>query len=162
MDLQRHRRVSSPPTLALVSAVLTGLLAGAMILIEVVLVPFWRAAPPAEFRQWFTAYSDRIRRLMIPLGAAAGVLSAASAVARSAGDRRNAGASVAAAAATAGVVAITVTVNEPLNHRFTDGALSDVETGDLLRKWQYWHRLRVLLGAVGAVAAASALSRRGA
>ena len=162
MDLQRHRPVSSPRTLALVSAVLTGLLTGAMILIDVVLVPFWRTASPAEFRQWFTAHSDRIRSLMIPLGAAAGVLSSASAVAGTAGDRRNSGASVAAAAATAGVVAITVTVNEPLNHRLIDGALSDVETADLLRRWQSWHRLRVVLGAVGAVAAASALSRRGA
>jgi len=162
VDLQRRRPVPLPRALALVSAVLTGLLTGAMILIEVVLVPFWRAASPADFRRWFTAHSDRIRRLMIPLGAAAGVFSSASAIARSAGDRRNSGASVAAAAATAGVVGITVAVNEPLNHSFTGGALSDAETTDLLRRWQYWHRLRVLLGAVGAVAAASALSRRGA
>jgi hypothetical protein len=47
--------------LAVLTAVLVGLLAGAMVLIEVVLVPFWRGLPPAEFRAWFAARSSAIR-----------------------------------------------------------------------------------------------------
>jgi hypothetical protein len=61
--------------------VLTGLLAGGMVLIEVVLLPFWRGSSPADFRDWFAAHSGRIRDLMIPLGAGAGTVGAASAVA---------------------------------------------------------------------------------
>ena len=64
--------------LALVSAVLAGVLTGGMVLIEVVLVPFWRASSPAEFRAWFAAHSGRIRALLVPLGAATGIACTAS------------------------------------------------------------------------------------
>ncbi|MGY1705695.1 anthrone oxygenase family protein [Geodermatophilus sp. SYSU D00697] len=128
-----------------------------MVLIEVVLLPFWRGASPAEFRDWFAAHSGRIRDLMIPLGAGAGTMGAASAVAQLRRGRRGAPASVAAAVATAGVLGITVTVNEPANHQFTGGTLTDPETTELLSRWARWHHLRVLLGLVAAVAAASAL-----
>lgn len=143
--------------LALLSAVLTGLLAGGMVLIEVVLLPFWRGASPADFRAWFAAHSGRIRNLMVPLGAGAGTVGAASAVAHLAEGRRSAPASVAAALATAGVIGITVTVNEPANHQFTAGTLTDSETRDLLSRWARWHHVRVVLGLVAAVGASSAL-----
>src|ERR671920_1511059 len=100
--------------LALLSAVLAGLLAGGMILIDVVLLPFWRGVPPDQFRAWFAAHSDRIRTLMIPLGAGAAAVNAASAVVQTAKGSR-AGAASVAGAAVAGVVAITIPVNEPMN-----------------------------------------------
>jgi hypothetical protein len=143
--------------LALLSAVLTGLLAGGMVFIEVVLLPAWRAASPADFRDWFAAHSGRIRGLMIPLGVGAGTVGAASAAAHLAEGRRSAPASVAAAVATGGVIGITVTVNEPVNHRFTSGTLTDPETRDLLRRWAHWHHGRVVLGLAAAVAAAATL-----
>ncbi|MGY1634169.1 anthrone oxygenase family protein [Geodermatophilus sp. SYSU D01186] len=147
-------------SLGIAAVVLTGLLAGGMVLIELVLLPFWRGAPPAEFRAWFTAHADRIRALMVPLGAAAGLVTAASATARVLSGHRRSSASVAAAAATAGVIAITVTVNEPANHRFTAGTLSDAQTTELLERWARWHDVRVVLGVFATVAAASALSSR--
>ncbi len=146
--------------LAVLTAVLVGLLTGGMVLIEVLLVPFWRGVPPAEFRRWFAAYSDRIRALMVPLGAGAGVVAGASAVASVVQRRPGAPASVVAAGATAGVVAITVTVNEPANHRFAGDALTDGETVELLDRWARWHDARVVLGLAATVAAASALARR--
>jgi hypothetical protein len=161
MSLKQRRLGSLSRPLALLSAVLTGLLAGGMVLIEVVLLPFWQGSSPAECRQWFSAHSDRIRRLMVPLGAGAGMVSAASAVTQMTDHRRNRAASVAAAAATAGVIAITVTVNEPANHQFTGGALTDGQTRDLLGKWARWHHIRVLLGAVATAAAALAIVDRG-
>ena len=158
---QVHGRWTRP--LALASALLAGVMAGGMVVIQVVLVPFWRATPPAEFRRWFTANVDRLRRLMVPLGAAAGVASVASTVAQLSGRDREGVSSVAAAVATAGVVAITLTVNEPANHRFTDGPLTDRETTELLRTWARWHHVRVVLGLAAAAAAAAAIpSRRGA
>ena len=146
--------------LARLAAVLSGLLAGGMVLIEIVLLPFWQGSSPAEFRAWFTAHSGKIRALMVPLGGAAGAVGVAAAAAQVAEGRRSAPASVAAAGATAGVIAITVGVNEPANHRFTDGTLSDPETTDLLRRWARWHHARVALGLAAATAATLALTDR--
>jgi hypothetical protein len=53
-----------------------------------------------------------------------------------------------------------VLVSEPANHRFTGGSLTDTETSDLLGRWARWHHLRVVLGVVATVAAASAIGRR--
>jgi hypothetical protein len=159
MDLtQRDRLKSLSRPLSLLSAVLTGLSAGGMVFIEVVLVPFWRGTSPAEFRHWFTEHSNRIRALMVPLGAGAGIVSIASAATQHVEHRNRA--AVVAAAATAGVVAITVTVNEPANSQFTAGTLTDGETRDLLDKWARWHHLRVGLGVVAAAAATLALNKR--
>lgn len=157
---QRHDAATLPGPIGVLAAVLSGLLAGGMVFIEVVLLPFWRGIPPADFRQWFTAYSGRIRNLMIPLGVGAGVVNAASAISDVAGHRRSSSASVAAAAATAGVIAITVAVSEPANHRFAGGELTDAETEDLLRTWARWHHVRVVLGVAATVAAVSTLTRR--
>ncbi len=142
--------------LALLATVLAGLLAGAMLLIDVVLLPFWRGVPPGQFRTWFAAHSDRIRTLMVPLGAGAAAVNAASAVVQTAKGPRAGAASLGAAAA-AGVVAITITVNEPMNHRFTAEQLADAETANLLERWARWHRLRVVLGVLATLGAASAL-----
>ena len=49
---------------------MVGMLAGAMLVIKLVLVPFWRGVPPRQFRTWFGAHSPRIRAVMVPLGAA--------------------------------------------------------------------------------------------
>jgi hypothetical protein len=122
-----------------------------------VLLPFWRGASPADFRDWFTAHSGRIRKLMVPLGAGAGTVAAASSVAQLAERRRSAPASAAAALAMAGVVGITVTVNEPANHQFTAGSLTDAQTTDLLSRWARWHHVRVVLGLAAAMASCSAL-----
>jgi hypothetical protein len=145
---------------AVVTAVLVGLLAGAMLLIEVVLVPFWRGARAADFREWFAANSGRIRALMVPLGAGAGGVATASALAHVAEGRKGAPASMVAAGATIGVVGITVAVNEPANRRFTTGGLTDGETAELLGRWARWHHARVVLGLAAAVAAAVTLAQR--
>ena len=159
--MNQERRTSLAPltqALDLVSAVLAGVLAGGMVLIQVVLVPFWRGIPPAEFRQWFTAHAERIRRLMIPLGAGALAVSVASAATHLIGRRPQSGPAVAAAVATGGVIGITLTVNEPANHRFTAGSLTDAETRDLLGTWTRWHHVRVALGLAAAAAAARAVA----
>ena len=145
--------------LALLSAVLAGLLTGGMVLIDVVLLPFWRGVPPEQFRTWFAGHSDRIRTVMIPLGAGAAAMNAASAVVQTAKGPRAGAASMAAAAA-AGVVAITITVNEPINHQFTAEQLTDAETANLLDRWARWHRLRVGLGVLATLGAAFALTDR--
>lgn len=52
----------------LLTIALNGAFIGAMILIALVLVPFWKASEPQTFLDWFTAYGGNIGGLMIPLG----------------------------------------------------------------------------------------------
>ena len=146
-------------SLAFVSATLTGLLAGAMLFLRIVLLPFWQGVPPAEFRAWFVKHSGRIRALMLPLGAAAAATSAAATAARVVNGEAARASSVAAVGAV-GVVAVTVTVNEPANRKFASEELGDEETASLLRRWARWHDVRVALGLIAATAAARALGDR--
>jgi len=130
------------------AALLLGLLAGAMLFIGVVLVPFWHALPPAELRGWFARHAGRTGALMFPLGAAG----FAAALATCLVTRTTS--AVLAAIASAGVVGVTVLVNEPANRRFAGPVyLSDADTVALLGRWRRWHWLRVGLGLIAFVAA---------
>ena len=55
-------------TIQLLTVALNGAFIGAMMLIALVLVPFWKASEPQVFLDWFTAYGGNIGSLMIPLG----------------------------------------------------------------------------------------------
>ena len=113
--------------LAQLAAFLLGLLAGGMLVIAVVLVPFWSALPPADLRAWFARHAGRTGALMFPLGAAATAAAAAAWLA----DRARWPALAAGAAA--GVVAVTLLVNEPANRRFAGPVyLSDADVVALL------------------------------
>jgi len=142
---------------SLVSALLLGLLAGAMLLIALAVAPFWQSLPPAEFRAWFAANAFRIGRLMIPLGAGAALAALAAALAARGLPRRRS--HLRAAVCALGVAIITLAVNEPANERFAaSGALGDAETRALLTRWVAWHWVRVGLGLGGFVAALRALT----
>ena len=119
-----------------------------MTLIRVVLVPLWQGLPPDEFRAWFRQHGRKVGAVMIPLGASAAATTLAAAVFE---PRRG---SKACAAATAGVVAITLAVNEPANERFwSDEPMTNEQTTELLNRWERWHNARVALGAVALIAA---------
>jgi hypothetical protein len=132
---------------------MVGMLAGAMLVIKLVLVPFWRGVPPRQFRTWFGAHSPRIRAVMVPLGAAGVGTAAATAAVEATTEGARETAAVAAFAA-AGIVAITLRVNEPANEKFEQIDFDDAETTALLERWARWHDLRVALGLLGTAAAA--------
>ena len=122
-----------------------------MALIRIVLVPWWRNMAPSEFRAWFSAHGKRIGGVMIPLGVWSFVAATGAAVL----DRQRG--STLAAAATAGVVGVTVAVNEPLNERWwSDEPMSDDEVSASLDRWTRWHDARLVFGLVAVVAAARA------
>jgi Anthrone oxygenase len=137
--------------LAISSALATGTLFGAMTVIRVVLVPFWRSSDPGDFKAWFSRYAPRLRATMVPLGAVAAATATANALAT-----RSQHAALGAVAA-AGVGLVTAVVNEPLNARF-EGP-EPVRPEDLER-WMRWHDVRLALGAIAAVATASTLNDR--
>ena len=135
------------------AAFLLGLFAGAMLLIALAFVPFWRTLPPGEFRAWFAAHAARIGWLMIPLGGASALVTVATLIAVP--ERR--GWLALATAATLAVVVITALVNEPANRLFAAGALTDEETAALLYRWAVWHSVRVALGLTAFTAALQAM-----
>ncbi|TMA38163.1 MAG: DUF1772 domain-containing protein [Deltaproteobacteria bacterium] len=140
--------------LGYLTALFLGLLAGAMLVIGVVLLPFWSGLPPVELRTWFARHAGRTGALMFPLGGAA--MGAAAGAWLAVGGRW----SSLAAAAAAGVVAVTLLVNEPANRRFAAPAyyMSDADTVALLGRWRRWHWVRVALGLVAFVAALRVLA----
>ena len=55
-------------TIPLLTVALNGAFIGSMVLIALVLVPFWESIKPQEFLNWFSIYGSNIGNLMIPLG----------------------------------------------------------------------------------------------
>jgi hypothetical protein len=137
---------------ATTSSLSTGVLLGAMLLIRVVLVPFWRSSTPDVFKVWFSNHAPRIRATMVPLGVAAATTTTANALLTP--SRRSA----TSAAAALGVGFVTVAVNERLNKRFEGpGPLEP----DDLKCWARWHDARVTLGLIAAIATALPSPRPG-
>lgn len=137
----------------ILTTTLTGLTAGAMLFIELVLLDFWRAMAPSEFRAWFAQHSGRIRALMAPLGAGSAAVGIGTAAVEGVTGDGPAPSTVVAAGAAVGVVAITMAVNEPANEKLVQPEFDDAETVELLGRWARWHHIRVALGLLGTVAA---------
>jgi hypothetical protein len=141
--------------LLILTCLLLGLLTGAMLLIGVSLVSFWKSLSPGDFQVWFATHSHLIGRLMIPLGIGGLAVSVAAVIA---GRRSSARGWLLVAA----VSAMGVMVTYPLffataNDTFVRGGLADAAVRSLLDRWAAWHWLRTGLGAVGFVAALRAL-----
>src|SRR6185295_17560979 len=139
------------------STVFLGLLSGAMLLIAVSFVPFWRSIAPAEFRHWFSANSFSIGALMFSLGTGSAVASVGAWIfAQGKAMRRWFLLSMLGALA---VVLVTLVINEPANRLFIEpGALNDVDTSELLVTWTAWHWIRLLFGMGAFYAAVNAIA----
>lgn len=151
---QRHL-TRGASTILVLSVLSFGLLTGAMLLIGISMVGFWKSLTPSEFVSWFAAHSSRLGTVMIPLGAITLLLSLV-AVAVSWRSRSRRWALIAA------LCALCVMVTYPIffagaNASFITGALSDSAVRALLDKWEVWHWGRTLLGLAGFLAATLAL-----
>jgi hypothetical protein len=138
-----------------------GLLTGAMLLIGISIVGFWKSLPPSEFVSWFASHSGRLGIVMIPLGAITALVSLAAAAVswRSRAKQRR-------CAVIAALCALCVMASYPIffaeaNASFIAGGLSDSAVRALLDKWAVWHWGRTLLGLAGFVAAILALQSPG-
>jgi len=135
------------------STMFTGLFVGAMLLIAVSLVPYWRSLAPGEFRAWFVAHSGHLGRVMVPLGMlATGAALAVLVLAVVQG--RSFGAALVHAAGLVGVLAVYYAGNKPINDRlFVSPPAPDDSLARLRRRWAVWHWIRVGLGLVALGAA---------
>jgi len=62
-DMQQIKTIIQCSIIALNSAFI-----GAMLIIALVIVPFWQATQASEFMDWFSLYSPTIGKLMVPFG----------------------------------------------------------------------------------------------
>jgi hypothetical protein len=141
--------------------VVLSLLTGAMLLVGVVLVPFWRAIAPEAFLDWFGAHAPRIQVVGLPLGLLATALTLAAA-GLSWGSGAASHLTVVAAVLILATTAAFVLYFLPTNSAFIARAIPPSSVKAELARWAAWHWLRVVLGAlaVGAQLAARHLGRR--
>ena len=125
---------------------LLGLLAGAMLVIGVVLVGYWQSLDPALFLDWFAAHADRVGAVMIPLGVAATLATVASASVTWRAGRSARAWSLASAAMATLVVIVYLAVHAPRNAAFAAHATPPERVAGELATWARWHWVRVLLG----------------
>ncbi len=132
--------------------------AGMMLAIALILGPYWRGLPPADFVTWFAANSGLIARA-IPVVAAPTLLGLIGSIALSWG---NAGArtfSLAAAGFIVGIGVLTVAYFFPINASFSQGAIASTEVPGRIEAWLAMHWVRVGLAFVAAVLACLAIRR---
>jgi hypothetical protein len=144
--------------LAYLATAALGLLAGAMLLIAVAIVPFWSSLEPTAFADWFRAYSPLLGRFMLPLGASAAILAVlAAALARPLSSPRFGSFALAAALAVA-VGAVYPLYFSAANAAIAGKSLGADEIAAELVRWRSWHWFRTGAGVLGFLAALRGLS----
>ena len=143
--------------LLVLTCLVLGLLAGAMLVIGVSLVSFWESLSSSDFQAWFASYSHLIGRLMIPLGVGGLVLTVATAIACWRGSATTRRWVLVAAVSALGVMVTYPLFFAAANEAFMRGGLSDAAARSLLDRWATWHWIRTGFGSLGFVAALRAL-----
>lgn len=146
--------------LEIASAACLGVLAGAMLLIAVSVVPFWQSLEPPEFLSWFARYSSLIGGLMVPLGAIATLTTVVAALSAWRTTASGARWFLVASALVVGVALVYPLYFSSANEAFVQGTLVPAEVPQELLRWRAWHWARTVAGLGAFLAALVGLSRR--
>ena len=144
--------------LAVLSAIVLGLAAGAVVAEAAILVPYWRAMKPASFLAWYRDYAGLLFKFFAPLEIAAALSAIAALVAGWV-----AGAARLTWLAAAALLAFAVLLVFPLyfqrvNASFEAGTIAEEKVPGELGRWARWHWLRCAMGVGAFVAATVALT----
>lgn len=139
------------------SALSLGLFAGAMLTEGLVLVPYWRSLPAAQFFSWYGAEGPRLLGFFGPLTWLAGLTALASALVALWTRAPGRGASTLAAGLMLAAVATFFLYFERANASFSTGSLDPAALSRELARWAHWHHARTGLGAGALIAALVAL-----
>lgn len=147
-------------TILVLSVLSFGLLTGAMLLIGVSIVGFWKSLNPSDFVAWFAEHSSRLGIIMIPLGTITLLMSLAALAFSWHSPAKQRQRALIAALCAVGIMVTYPVFFAGANASFIGGALSDSAVRALLDKWAVWHWGRTLLGLAGFLAAILALQLR--
>lgn len=134
--------------LPLLAAASLGLLAGALLAEDRLLVPYWRTLPAETFYALHPTYGPLLYRFFAPLTMAAppAAVLAAVQVALQSGSLAPRGLSAIGAAVLAcSLVAIYLAFFKAANDAFLRQAVSAAELPAALARWAAWHRARVIV-----------------
>jgi hypothetical protein len=134
--------------LPMVAALSLGLLAGALLAEDRLLVPYWRTLPADEFYALHPTYGPLLYRFFAPLTMAAppaAVLAAVQVVIQSGPAAPRSLSAIAAATLTCGLVAIYLVYFKAANEAFARHAVAAADLPAALARWATWHRARVIV-----------------
>lgn len=147
--------------LPLLAAASIGLLAGALLAEDQLLLPYWRTLSADAFYALHPTYGPRLYRFFAPLTALAPpatALAAIQIVAQSDGIGPRAIASIAAAVLTCSLLAFYSLYFKAANDAFARHAVSAEDLPATLARWAAWHRARVLVSLAAFVLSLVALA----
>jgi hypothetical protein len=145
--------------LGLLTVLVLGLSAGALLAEAGVLVPFWRAQQPEAFLVWYRENASRLLRFFGPLEVVGGVSVVAAAATTWLGDQPGKWLFLASMALTLAVLATFPLYFQRVNARFAAGTIPSPQVGAELERWAAWHWGRTLLAILAFALAAIAFSQ---
>lgn len=137
--------------LPLMAAASLGLLAGALLAEDRLLVPYWRTLPAETFYGLHPTYGPLLYRFFAPLTTAAPlatVLAMVQVILQSGGLTARSIPAIAAAVLTCSLVAIYLLYFKSANDAFARHAVPPDDLPAALARWAAWHRARVLICSV--------------
>ena len=134
--------------LPLIAALTVGLLAGALLAEDRLLLPYWRTLSAETFYALHPTYGPLLFRFFAPLTMAAppaALLAAAQVCLQSGASTTRIVASIFAALLTCSLVAIYLYYFKAANDAFARHAVAPQDLPHTLARWAAWHRARVVI-----------------
>lgn len=134
--------------LPLLAAMSLGLLAGALLAEDRLLLPYWRTLSAETFYELHPTYGPLLYRFFAPLTMAApsaAVLAAVQVIVQSGALAPRSLAAITAAVLTCSLVAIYFVFFKSANEAFERRAVAESDLPTALARWATWHRARVLV-----------------
>lgn len=147
--------------LSVLTVVLLGVTAGAMLTEAAILVPYWQSVTPEVFFDWYGGNAPRLVDFYSPLEVGSAVAALACAILASSTSRPGARSWWLATVLSLLVIATFFIYFQDVNAAFAERAIAADALSDTLRTWGQWQWGRVALG-LGAFAASIMALRRAA
>ncbi len=145
--------------LQLLTAAFLGLLVGALLAEDALLIPYWRTLSPKSFYALHPTYGPLLYKFFAPLtiaGPSSALFSAALACAVSASGQWY---SLATAVLSCLIIGIYVIYFKDTNDAFSKAAIAEDALAAELARWAAWHRRRTVIGVIAFVLALMAIYR---
>jgi len=136
-----------------------GVFAGAMLTEGLVLVPYWRLLPPAEFLTWYAANGQRLLGYFGPLTWLAGLLAIAAALVSLWQSHPGRWPALLAAVLMFAVVSTFYLYFRNANASFATASLPVEKVAGELKRWAGWHWWRTCLSFLALAAGLMSLGR---
>jgi hypothetical protein len=144
--------------LTAVATAVLGISAGAMLAEQMVLVPYWRSLPPADFLRWFAENEPRLVAFYGPLEIAAMTLAVLATLLHALRRRAGIGWLACSMLLAVAVLALYPAYFREVNARFAAGTIDVAQVPAELVRWSAWQWYRIAAGMGAFLTSVAALS----